>query len=227
LGKNSAVAYAQSFVPGEGVDDLYGHGTHVAGMIAGNGANSSGAGYLNNIHGVAPGVSLINLKVLDQNGASTDSQVIQAIEAAIQLKDTYNIKVINLSLGRPIYESYKLDPLCLEVEKAWQAGITVVVAAGNGGRDNSAGTLGYATIMAPANDPLVITVGAMNTGSTPARSDDVMATYSSKGPTLADHVVKPDLVAPGNLIYSVRGLVGSTLETEEPSTIVPVASYVA
>lgn len=86
--------------------------------------------------------------------------MIKAIERAIQLKNLYNIKVINLSLGRPIYESYKTDPLCQEVEKAWLSGITVVVAAGNVGRDNSAGTLGYATIAAPGNDPLAITVGA-------------------------------------------------------------------
>ena len=131
------VAYAESFVSAEGVDDYYGHGTHVAGIIAGNGANSYGAGFLHDIHGVAPGAHLINLKVLDRNGQSSDAAVIQAIDRAIQLRLLYNIKVINLSLGRPVFESYKTDPLCQEVEKAWQAGITVVVAAGNGGRDNS------------------------------------------------------------------------------------------
>jgi hypothetical protein len=142
--------------------------------------------------------------------------VIRAIERAIQLKAVYNIKVINLSLGRPIFESYKTDPLCREVEKAWLAGITVVVAGGNGGRDNSAGTNGYGTIAAPGNDPLVITVGALNTESTPKRADDLMTTYSSKGPTLIDHVAKPDLVAPGNRIFSIR-VPNSTLETAEAS----------
>jgi len=184
------VSYAESFVTGEGVNDYYGHGTHVAGMIAGNGSNSYGNGFLEDIHGVAPGVHLINLKVLDMNGQSDDASVILAIDRAIQLKNIYNIKVINLSLGRPVYESYKTDPLCQEVEKAWSAGITVVVAAGNGGRDNSVNENGYGTISAPGNDPRVITVGAMNTESTPQRSDDLMTTYSSKGPTLIDHVAK-------------------------------------
>ena len=84
----------------------------------------------------------------------TDSQVIAAIQMAIQLKSTYNIRVINLSLGRPVYESYKLDPLCQAVEQAWKAGIVVVVAAGNDGRDNSVGTNGYGTITAPAMIPM-------------------------------------------------------------------------
>jgi serine protease AprX len=87
---------------------------------------------------VAPGVQLINLKVLDHTGASTDAEVIQAIDRAIQLKPIFNIKVIKLTLGRAVFESYTTDPLCQEVEKAWAAGIAVVVAAGNGGRDNSA-----------------------------------------------------------------------------------------
>ena len=157
------VVYAESFVSGEGVDDYYGHGTHVAGSIAGNGANSYGAAYFHDIHGVAPGAHLINLKALNRNGQSDDATVIRAIERAIQLKAVYNIKVINLSLGRPVFESYTNDPLCQEVEKAWRAGITVVVAAGNEGRNNTAGTNGYGTIAAPGNDPLALTVGAMNT----------------------------------------------------------------
>src|SRR5256884_4275000 len=85
--------------------------------------------------------------------------------------NAYNIRVINLSLGRPVFESYKLDPLCQAVEAAWKAGIVVVVAAGNSGRDNSQGTNGYATITSPGNDPYVITVGAMKTMGTPTRKD--------------------------------------------------------
>jgi serine protease AprX len=220
------VSYAESFVPGEGVDDYYGHGTHIAGIVSGNGSDSSGSAYLHDIHGVAPGAHLISLKVLNRQGQSSDAVVIEAIDRAIQLKDIYNIKVINLSLGRPIYESYKDDPLCQEVEKAWQSGITVVVAAGNLGRTNLAGTDGYSTITAPGNDPLVLTVGAMNTESTPQRSDDQMTTYSSKGPTLGDHIVKPDLVAPGNKIFSILDP-GSTLVTTGEGTIVPLGSYVA
>ncbi len=196
-------------------DDYYGHGTHVSGIIAGNGLNSTGSAYLDEIHGVAPAVHLINLKVLDKNGTSTDAEVINAIDTAISLKPLFNIQVINLSLGRPVYESYKTDPLCQEVEKAWKAGIAVVVAAGNAGRDNSAGNEGYGTIASPGNDPLAITVGAMNTEGTPQRADDLMTTYSSKRPTIGDHVVKPDLVAPGNKIFAIRRP-GSTLETTEP-----------
>ena len=113
----------------------YGHGTHVAGIAAGNGMLSFGA-----YAGVAPGANIINLVALDSTGSGTDSTVIAAIQRAIQLKDQYNIRVINLSLGRPVYESYTVDPLCQAVEAAWKAGIVVVVAAGNDGRDNSLNT---------------------------------------------------------------------------------------
>lgn len=92
--------------------------------------------------------------------------------------------------------------MCLAVEKAWKAGIVVVVAAGNLGRDNSLGTQGYATITAPANDPYVITVGATRQVGRTKREDDMIASSSSKGPTLRDKIVKPDLVAPGNLFYA-------------------------
>lgn len=156
-GSDRRVVYQESFVPGEGVYDYFGHGTHVAGIIAGDGSNSGGGAYLFNIHGNASGANLISLKVLDRNGAGTDSQVIAAINRAIQLKNAYKIKIINLSLGRGVYESFRTDPLCQAVERAWRAGIAVVVAAGNGGRDNVAGTFGYGTIGSPANDPLAIT----------------------------------------------------------------------
>jgi serine protease AprX len=198
--KGYRVVYAENFGKGGSAVDVYGHGTHVAGIAAGSGGQSQGV-----FAGVAPNASLINLMVLDQTGAATDSIVIAAIQRAIQLKSTYNIRVINLSLGRPVFESYTLDPLCQAVEAAWKAGIVVVVAAGNYGRNNSANAAGYATITAPGNDPYVITVGAMKTAGTPLRSDDYIASYSSKGPTLFDHVVKPDLVAPGNRIVSILG----------------------
>ena len=99
--------------------------------------------------GVAPGVNLINLKVLDASGEGSDSFVMAAINRAIALKNTYNIRVINLSLGRPVFESYTQDPLCQAVEAAWKAGIVVVVSAGNDGRDNTYGNDGYGTINAP------------------------------------------------------------------------------
>jgi serine protease AprX len=209
-GLGSRIVYSESFIPGDpSTKDAYGHGTHVAGIIAGNGHDSA-SGYPMQYVGVAPNANIINLRVLDANGSGTDSQVIAAIQRAIQLKSTYNIRVINLSLGRGIYESYGLDPVCQAVEAAWKSGIVVVVAAGNGGRDNSYGTQGYATIQVPGNDPNVITVGATKTNGTPARLDDTIASYSSKGPTLLDHLVKPDLVAPGNRVVSLASP-GSTL----------------
>jgi len=199
----SRVVYSQSFVPGTtDTSDQYGHGTHVAGIIAGAGWFSTGSNFTHTFKGIAPNANIINLRVLDQNGAGTDSSVIAAIQTAISLKSTYNIRVINLSLGRQVYESYTLDPLCQAVEAAWNAGIVVVVAAGNQGRNDSAGTEGYGTIAVPGNDPYAITVGAMKTAGTPTRSDDTIASYSSKGPTAYDYVVKPDIVAPGNQVIS-------------------------
>lgn len=213
----SRVVYSQSFVAGDTTTgDKYGHGTHVSGLIGGTGASSGTAnGYAATYAGMAPNVNLINLRVLDQNGSSTDSEVIAAIDQAIALKNTYNIRVINMSLGRPVFESYTLDPVCQAVEAAWNAGIVVVVAAGNSGRSTTLGMNGFGTIGVPANDPAVITVGAMRTMSTATRVDDAIASYSSKGPTLLDHIVKPDLVAPGNRLVSLR-VAGSTLDTEYP-----------
>jgi len=181
---------------GGGPNDQYGHGTHVAGIIAGNATDSTCSLCDRQLRGIAPNATIVNFHALDLNGNGTDTTVIKAILQAIALKRTYNIRVMNLSLGRPVYESYRFDPLCQAVEAAWKAGIVVVVAAGNDGRDNSHGTSGYGTISAPGNDPYVITVGAMNAKGTPDRSDDVMTSYSSKGPTAIDHIVKPDLVAP-------------------------------
>ncbi len=191
------IVYEQSFVGGTPTDQ-YGHGSHVAGII---GAHGIGSNYV----GIAPSSNLINLRVLDKNGNGSDSNVIQAIAAAISLKSKYNIRVMNLSLGRQVYESSAKDPLCQAVEAAWKAGIAVVVAAGNDGRDNTYGTNGYGTIAAPGNDPYVITVGAMKTNGTYTRADDTIASYSSKGPTLFDHTVKPDLVAPGNRVVFEHG----------------------
>jgi len=132
------VTYAQSFVPTDSSSvDKFGHGTHVSGIIASSGANSIGSKFSRHFVGLAPGVHLINLRVLNQNGQSTDSVVIAAIQKAIQLKNQYNIRVMNLSLGRGVYESAAFDPLCQAAEQAWKAGITVVVAAGNYGRLNT------------------------------------------------------------------------------------------
>lgn len=184
--------YSHDFVDAKGDSkDKYGHGTHVAGIIGATGKSTNCGRCTRKFVGVAPGAKLVNLRVLDENGNGTDSDVIAAIEQAIALKDKYNIRVINLSLGRPVYESYTQDPLWQAVEAAWKAGIVVVVAAGNDGCDNLYGNQGYGTILSPGNDPYIITVGAMRSMGTPDRSDDLIANYSSKGPTQIDHIAKP------------------------------------
>ncbi len=204
--------------------DWYGHGQHIAGIIASNGKTSNCSDCTQVFTGIAPGVNLINFKVLDATGQGSDSFVIAAIDRAISLKKTYNIRVMNLSLGRSVYESYTQDPLCQAVEAAWKAGIVVVVSAGNEGRDNSFGNDGYGTINAPGNDPYVITVGAMRSMGTSGRADDLIASYSSKGPTAVDHVVKPDIVAPGNQVISLLAQHG-TLALANPENLAPLTTY--
>ena len=225
-GTGSRIVYSQNFASGQNtVTDLYGHGTHVAGILAGNGQNSRGTTFRKTFMGVADNVTLINLRVLDRGGSGHDSAVIAAIQKAISLKSKYNIRVINLSLGRPVYESYKLDPVCQALEAAWKAGIVVVVAAGNEGRNDSAHTDGYGTIAAPGNDPYVITVGAMKPMGSSTRADDLIASYSSKGPTLYDHIVKPDIIAPGNMSISVMASSSAKPVKDYPKNVVALSSY--
>jgi serine protease AprX len=223
LGLGSRVVYSQDFLGGNG-QDAYGHGQHVAGIIASNGASSNCLQCTRSFVGLAPGAKLLNFRVLDADGNGSDSSVIAAIEQAIALKNKYNIRVINLSLGRPVFESYTQDPLCQAVEAAWKAGIVVVVAAGNDGRDNSFGNEGYGTVMAPGNDPYVITVGAMRSMGTPSRTDDLVASYSSKGPSQIDHIVKPDIMAPGNQVVSLFAH-GAKLASESPESEVKNSYY--
>jgi serine protease AprX len=213
----SRVVYRKSFIGGVQNDD-FGHGTHVAGIVAGTGATSNVPGSSHVLRGIAPNANLLDLRVLDQNGASNDSVVIAAIETAANLRNNYNVRVINLSLGRPIYESCTLDPLCEAAEAAWKDGIVVVIAAGNLGRD------GYSTVLSPGNSPHAITVGAMKTEGTYTRSDDLIASYSSKGPTYIDLTVKPDVVAPGNVVVSLLAA-GSTLANAYPGNIVGPSYY--
>jgi serine protease AprX len=213
----SRVVYRQSFIGGTQFDD-FGHGTHVAGIAAGNGSLSSKTGAYHTYRGIAPNADVLDLRVLDVNGSSNDSVVIAAIQKAVQLKNQYNVRVINLSLGRPIYEGCAHDPLCQAVEAAWKSGIVVVTAAGNLGRN------GYATVLSPGNSPHAITVGAMKTEMTVDRSDDLIASYSSKGPTYIDLTAKPDVVAPGNLVVSLLAP-GSTLAGEFPGNVIPASQY--
>lgn len=220
----SRIVYSEDVTGGNGAD-VYGHGTHVAGIVGSNGASSTGPNFTHTFKGVAPNVNIISLRVLDQNGSAQESDVIYAIQRAIDLKSTYNIRVINLSLGRPVFESYQNDPLCQAVEAAWNAGIVVVVAAGNSGRDNTNGTQGYATIASPGNDPYVITVGSMDAEGTTSKADDKVSSYSSKGPTAVDHFVKPDIMAPGNRVTSLMSSPTNTLATTYPTTLLPNSAY--
>jgi serine protease AprX len=191
--------------------DDYGHGTHVAGLIAGDG-NLSGQRY----RGVAPRARLIVLKVLDQNGAGYTSDVIDAIEFVTKNKSKLGVDVINLSLGHPILEPAATDPLVQAVEAAVRAGIVVVAAAGNHGVSPATGEPGYAGILSPGNAPSAITVGSARSFDTNMRGDDRVATYSSRGPTWYDGLVKPDLVAPGHGLVAAAAR-SSALYSNNPS----------
>ena len=206
------VVARQNFVCSEQVsaDDLrrgfdpYGHGTHVAGIAAGSGRESlQDAAAVGNFYGgVAFNSDVVDLRVIGVDGTGYISDTIAAIDWMIRNRVRYNIRVANFSIGAGVTQSYRRDPLCQAVERAVSAGIVCVVAAGNYGRDTDGQTI-YGGILAPANDPFVITVGATNTQGSARRSDDAIASYSSRGPTLVDYVAKPDLVAPGTLIRSV------------------------
>ena len=133
-GQHYRVVYSRNFNGSGSANDQYGHGSHVAGIVGGNGKSSTGKNYFYTFKGIAPNATLINLRVLDQNGAGTDSTVISAIQEAVSMKAMFNIRVINLSLGRPVYESYTLDPLCQAMESAWSAGIVLVRMDRDSGR---------------------------------------------------------------------------------------------
>ncbi|MCC2668167.1 MAG: alkaline serine protease [Armatimonadetes bacterium] len=184
--------------------DDNGHGTHIAGIIAGDGTAAARVG--KDLRGIAPRANIIGVKVLDQNMAGYTSTVIKGLDYCLANRLRYNIRVVNLSLGQLVRQSYQKDPLCRAVETSWKAGMVVVVSAGNLGRvdiRNPESGVRFGSITAPGNDPLVITVGATRANGTGAPTDDEMATFSSRGPTQVDHVMKPDLVAAGNRILSL------------------------
>jgi serine protease AprX len=186
------------FVDGrQAANDDYGHGTHVAGIVAGNGFDSSGRR-----SGIAPGAHVIALKVLDGAGRGRISDVIAALDYVVSNRDALNIRVANLSVATGVYESYNSDPLTLAARSAVEAGIVVVAAAGNNGRRPD-GRTRYGGITAPGNAPWVLTVGASSHMGTVDRADDTIAAFSSRGPTAIDRGAKPDLVAPGVGIESL------------------------
>jgi len=192
--------------------DSFGHGTFIAGLIAGNGSASGGQ-----YAGIAPGANVVSVKVAGADGATSSSTVISGIEWSIRNRDRLGIKVLNLSLGTDPSQSTTTSPLNAAVERAWAAGITVVASAGNSGPMNG-------TITKPGDDPLVITVGATDEAFTAARSDDTVTTFSSVGPTRADGWYKPDLVAPGRTLVSLRA-VDSTNDLANPAARIATSYF--
>jgi serine protease AprX len=177
-------------------NDQYGHGTHVAGLIAGNGL-VYGNTYHGRYMGVAPRANLVSVKVSDDDGNTTVLDVIYGIQFAVDNKAAYGIRVVNLSLSSTVAESYRTDPLDAAVESAWFNGLVVVTAAGNEGTANDGVTF------SPANDPWVITVGALDDKGTFTRADDALAPWSSRGLT-QDGIKKPEVLAPGaNLVSTL------------------------
>jgi serine protease AprX len=176
----------------QNVQDAYGHGTHVAGIIAGNGSKSGGV-----YQGIAPGADLISLRVSDDFGIANESDVVAALQWVLDNKDTYNIRVVNLSLNSTQIQLYHTSPLDAAVEILWFNGIVVVASSGNHGDGN----YDFANT-APANDPFVITVGASDESETTDPGDDVIGLFSAFGLTLSGHF-KPDIIAPGRNIISI------------------------
>ena len=195
----------ESQAPGLRHFDTFGHGTHMAGIIAGDGR--SGLLGLNHFQGVAPGVKLTSLKVATSDGAVDVSQVIAAVDWVVEHRsdDPGNpIRVINLSFGTDGVQPYQVDPLTHAVENAWRAGIVVVVSGGNEGP--------LAALNNPAYDPYVIAVGAADTRGTVGASDDLVMGFSSRG----DASRRVDLTAPGRSIASLRDP-GSYLDSAHAS----------
>jgi serine protease AprX len=195
---------------GEGTTiDSYGHGTVMAGVIGGSGADgaASGAAYT----GVAPKATLVSVKAAGANGVTDVSTMLQAMHWVSAYKDQYNIRVLNLSWGTSSTQDPAIDPLNYAVQRLWKQGIVVVVAAGNSGPQSG-------TITKPADDPVVLTVGAYDDKQNTSDSDDGVTSWSSKGPT-AQGVTKPDIVAPGRTLVSARAF-GSTIEKENPKALI-------
>jgi hypothetical protein len=194
--------------------DDFGHGTHVAGIVAGSGAAS--ASQTPPYAGAAPEVDIVALKVLDGSGSRQDERRHRRARVGARQSQTYNIRVVNLSLGHPVFEPAGSDPLVLAAESLVRQGIVVVASAGNMGINPRTGLPGYGGITSPANAPSVIAVGAVDTRETLSRFDDAVTDYSSRGPTRFDLQAKPDLVAPGHRAVSLSAP-GSLLFENYPS----------
>ncbi|TMH83489.1 MAG: hypothetical protein E6H45_13470 [Betaproteobacteria bacterium] len=185
--------------------DPGGHGTHIAGIVAGNGSNSGGE-----FTGIAPQANVVDVRVLGSTGSGRISSVVRGIEWVLAHRTAYNIRVINLSFGAPATLPYRADPMSAAVEIAWRRGLVVVAASGNGGPDRD-------TVVTPGIDPYAITVGATDDRGTIGRDDDLLAWFSAWGS--ADSNAKPDLVAPGRRLVSIR-VPGSALDMLFPDRVV-------
>jgi len=198
--------------------DDSGHGTHVTGVVGGTG-KLSGKKYA----GIAPGTSIVSLKVLNANGEGSVGNIIKSLDWIYKNAARYNIRVVNMSVGASVSESYFTDPLAQATKVLVDMGITVVAAAGNNGT-NAAGQLRWGGVAAPGNAPWVLTVCAFSTKGTYAQDDDAMADFSSAGPTAVDFVAKPDICAPGVGIVSMSAP-GSDLyqdgQLASPSWLIP------
>jgi len=176
--------------------DGYGHGTHVAGLIAGNGWNRATSDPLRGRYiGTAPEANLISIKVSDEHGEASLMDVIYGLQFAVDRRSAFGIRVVNLSLNSTEARDPDNDPLDAAVEAAWFKGLVVVVAAGN------RGTASDAVFYPPANDPYALTVGAVDDKGTTGIEDDVLAEWSSRGSTETG-ITKPEILAPGAHIVS-------------------------
>lgn len=194
--------------------DSYGHGTFVAGLIAGNGASSSNGQY----SGEAPGANLVSIKVAGANGRTTLSTLILGLQWAADHQSRYSIDVLNLSLGFRPSQSTVTNPLDQAVEAVWNSGIAVVVSAGNTGPFNG-------TVLSPGDDPLVITVGSLDDMASGSVSGDEMNDFSAVGPTAPDGWAKPDLVTSGRSVVSLAAP-GSEIYKANPGAVVGQANFV-
>ena len=202
----SRVSQQINFVPGSYTpDDYFGHGSHIAGVAAALGDNS-GRVYM----GVAPEARLLDVRVMNDRGHGNTSNVVQGLQWIFNNRTNFNIKVVNLSLNSRVPESYHKSALNAALEILWFNGITVVVSAGNGGKQR---------LYPPANDPFVITVGAADDKGRVSTTDDTLASFSAYGMT-TDGFLKPDLVAPGTGIISVLASDDSNLVTAYPGNVV-------
>lgn len=196
------------------VVDSYGHGTHVGGIVGGNGTNSNGA-----YTGVAPQANLFSLNVSNSDGMAYEADVVAAMQWVYDNKDAYNIRVVNLSINSTAVSSYHESPMDAAAEILWFNGVVVVASAGNSGTSAQIDTVSAA----PANDPFIITVGSTNENGTSRKQDDTIPAFSATGWTL-DYHWKPDIFAPGKDIVSVLAQ-NSKWKQDYPERVTPDGKY--